>query len=173
MDDGLELMSMRVTHVVPHISRVRTLRILLRTERVVELLRPFRDIAAPRLQHLEIVKVSDEEATTLAIFSSGAPKLRFLKIDGLTPDLSAAPWTVSLTHLQLRRYQFDWGITNLSPLTAQCPSLIHLHFDLHFSTNGDRVHIPTLKSLHISVSEDAAQDHLLDLINRFDTPALT
>ncbi|KAF7367425.1 hypothetical protein MSAN_00805100 [Mycena sanguinolenta] len=172
-DDALELRLIRVSQIVPHISRVRTLRILLGTERIVELLSPFRVIAAPHLQHLEIIKASDEEDATLVIFSSGAPKLTFVKIVGLALDLPTAPWTASLTYLWLQRYQFDWVINNLVPLTAQCPLLVHLHFDTHFRTKGDRVRIPTLKSLHITISvQEVAHNHLVDIVNLFDAPAL-
>ncbi|KAJ6519238.1 hypothetical protein C8R45DRAFT_15669 [Mycena sanguinolenta] len=175
MDDlELEVVLMRVNQVVPHIRRIRALRMLLQTERVVEVLSPLRVIAAPHLQHLEIVKLSDEEDSTLAIFSSGAPKLTFVEIIGLALDLPMAPWTVSLTHLGLQRYQFDWVINHLVPLTAQCPMLVYLRFDIHFRTRGDRVRIPTLKSLHISSSmQEVAHNLLLDIVNVFDAPALT
>ncbi|KAF7367424.1 F-box domain-containing protein [Mycena sanguinolenta] len=173
-DDAMQLMFMRVTQIVPHINRIRTLRIWFGTKRIMELLRPFRDLAALHLQHLEIINLSDDRDASLAIFSSGAPKLNFVRLSCLTLDLPASPWTASLTDLRLWGYRVDWGINNLVPLTAQCPSLVHLRFATHFRTRGDRVHIPTLKSLHITISFlRVTPSDLLDILNLFDAPALT
>ncbi|KAJ6588282.1 hypothetical protein B0H19DRAFT_202399 [Mycena capillaripes] len=155
--------------VVPHIHRIRRLRVVLMTAWGRQLLGPFRDIAAPNLQHLEIVKKgSPVKSSPLELFSSGAPKLTFFKMDCFVPN-PVPTWVASLTHLEF------WGQcsvgTNLVKITALCTSLVHFYLDLTKSyTPNSQFRIPSLKFLHLSISDDLNLLYLLDI---FDTPAVT
>jgi len=148
------------------------LRIVLKSLWEGEVLHPFRGVAAPQLQFLEVVNDSyDPYFTTVKLFSSGAPRLSFLKMDGVKLQLPAAGWTASLTHLELR---YQASSNEVVATISQCPLLVHLHLDMSgISTNAIRFHIPTLKSLHISISDSQNDLHLLGILNLFDTPALT
>ncbi|KAJ7356676.1 hypothetical protein DFH08DRAFT_1047468 [Mycena albidolilacea] len=116
-------------------------------DRDLEMLVPFRDETAPYLQHLEIVYASrNDELPSLVMFSSRAPRLNSLKVDGFALQLPAAALTASLTHLELRRQQ-DLDINNFA-------------MKIGFT------------SLHISIAEEACE-YLLEIIDIFDTPALT
>ncbi|KAF8213789.1 hypothetical protein K438DRAFT_1804670, partial [Mycena galopus ATCC 62051] len=90
-----------------------------------QLLDAFRDEVAPHLQYLEIVyvidkeTVSDEPEDAVAMFSSGAPRMSFLKLVRIELQFTATPWTASLTHLELHAY--PGNNTDLAALTAQCP----------------------------------------------------
>ncbi|KAJ7356679.1 hypothetical protein DFH08DRAFT_802686 [Mycena albidolilacea] len=171
--------------IVPHLSRILTtiqsLRIALRTDDALEMLMDsLRDIAAPRLQHLEVVCITEEHNHVgfgaITIFLSGAPRLSFLKIDGFMLQLPALPLlTASLTHLELRTAQYcDPDIDRIAAITAQCPFLARLHLDITFeSVAHNRFHIPTLKFLYISISEFEDSDFLPKNLDSFDTPALT
>jgi hypothetical protein len=56
----------------------------------------------------------------------------------------------------------------------QCPLLVHLHLDISWIfTPARQFHIPTLKFLHILVSDSEDEFYLLDMVDLFDTPALT
>ncbi|KAJ7818170.1 hypothetical protein B0H14DRAFT_3877158 [Mycena olivaceomarginata] len=95
--------------IVAHLNRIWSLRILVRTRAAgADMLGLFRDSAAPKLQHLEAIYDPDENRPDGAVgfFTSGAPRLSLLKIEGFTLQ-PATPWTPSLTHLELRRVKVD------------------------------------------------------------------
>ncbi|KAJ7607841.1 hypothetical protein DFH06DRAFT_213137 [Mycena polygramma] len=85
--DGVHSLAKWLREISPHFIRAGTLRIVVRSM-VWDplLLPPFWDIAAPNLQHLEIIMEIDTDVGTSAdIFSSGAPtKLSFLRTSGWT-----------------------------------------------------------------------------------------
>ncbi|KAJ7837233.1 hypothetical protein B0H14DRAFT_2792191 [Mycena olivaceomarginata] len=100
----------------------------------------FRDEAAPHLQHLEIVCATLDE-TPLVMFSSGVPRLDFLKIDGFILQSPAAAF--KLTHLELRRDRCidpldvnyaDYLLTVVDIFDA--PALTELIFD---GAHGDQI----------------------------------
>ncbi|KAJ7356756.1 hypothetical protein DFH08DRAFT_464462 [Mycena albidolilacea] len=169
LEEGLLDLDERVGDIVSHVNRIRWLRIVLTAVgwEHPKMLAPFRDVAAPCLQHLEIVS-TDYDAGTGALFLSGAPKLRSLKIDGITLRLPVPVWTATLTHLDYSASDPD--IYNLAAITAQCPFLTHLH--LHVAYNANRFHIPTLSFLHISIGDEPA-DYLSRVVDLFHSPALT
>ncbi|KAJ7871767.1 hypothetical protein B0H13DRAFT_2349724 [Mycena leptocephala] len=116
---------------------------------------------------------------TVEVFSSGAPRLRFLKINGIKLQLQvASQWAASLTHVDvLRAYESDDWIDNsfLVAIATQCPLLVHLHIDMRQipSTVARQFHLPTLEFLHILVLDIENEFYLLHIVDLFDTPALT
>ncbi|KAJ7249739.1 hypothetical protein B0H12DRAFT_1121580 [Mycena haematopus] len=96
-----DLLVERLGHVVQHINRIWRLSIEVRADSM-EVLIPFRDIAAPALRHLELVKKDGGSWASVQVFSA-ASALTFLKMDGLKPGSPVPPWTASLTHLEF------WG----------------------------------------------------------------
>ncbi|KAJ7837254.1 hypothetical protein B0H14DRAFT_1104933 [Mycena olivaceomarginata] len=167
------LLRERVTEIiVPQVNRIQRLKIVWDLDQ--EMLGPFRDVAAPHLEHLEIVYRSDEfvAAAPVAMFWSGASRLTFLKIVCSTLQLSPQPsWMASITHLELLG---DYGPDiYLAAVTAQCPSLTHLHLDVPYAPpDANRFHIPTLKFLHISIQDNERADYLSYIVALFDAPAL-
>ncbi|KAF7367444.1 F-box domain-containing protein [Mycena sanguinolenta] len=159
----------RISLIAAHFNRIQVLRIAL-TEWKQSLSTPFRKAAAPHLEHLEIINIYNEVGDTVEMFSSGAPKLKFLKVDHFRLDSFATPWTVSLTHLELLRYPVE--LPNLPAIISQCPQLVHLHLDTHFCSSSAQVRIPTLEFLHVMIPEEDA-DYLVAVLNLFNTPALT
>ncbi|KAF8213964.1 hypothetical protein K438DRAFT_2009084 [Mycena galopus ATCC 62051] len=171
----------RLRQIVPHINRIWRLSIALDTYSM-GLLAPFRDLAAPKLRHLEIVKDDllhrpSSLWPSIQIFSAGAPKLTVLKMDGFKPHLPVPLWTASLTRLEFWSGQdlVDEDATPiLSAITEQCTSLVHLYLDINWmDPTGQPFHIPSLKTLHISTSDSEAEDYLLGIADLFNTPALT
>jgi hypothetical protein len=160
----------KFSRIIPHIDRIWRLSIRLRTASE-EVLAPFRDITAPILQHLEIINENIYyELQPIELFSSGTPKLTFMKMAGLTA-FPLARWTAPLTHLELGRIE-EWETPDfLVAITTQCPLLIHLRIDM--SWVFQTVHIPSLKFLHISVLDNEDEQYLLSVVNFFDTPAVT
>ncbi|KAF8213742.1 hypothetical protein K438DRAFT_1804569 [Mycena galopus ATCC 62051] len=156
--------------IVLDVHRIRTLKIAF-TGWGADMLNPFRDVAAPHLEHLELVDAPSQMGLmSVAMFLPGAPRLSFLKLDSI--QLTATPWIASLTHLEL------WGNSgnsnDLVALTAQCPMLVHLYLDgVYPGVDRQRFHIPTLKSLHLWISEEHQSGYLVALVDLFDTPALT
>ncbi|KAJ6588529.1 hypothetical protein B0H19DRAFT_1367122 [Mycena capillaripes] len=165
----------RLNRIIPFIDRMWRLEIVLQTPRPEKLLAAFRDLTATNLQHLEIInEVNKPKRSPVEIFSAGMSKLTFFKMDGLQLKSPLPQWTTSLTHLELRR---DQGrVDHAIAITTQCPVLVLLHLDLRWmgsmDTPQDRFHIPSLKILRISVSDEDAF-FLLVIFNLFDTPALT
>ncbi|KAJ7356754.1 hypothetical protein DFH08DRAFT_849965 [Mycena albidolilacea] len=172
LEEGL--LDRRVTRdIVPQINRIRWLRIVLTTMNWEheEMLPPFRDVAAPCLQHLEVVS-TDHDAGTDALFLSGAPRLSSLKIDGITLRLPAPAWTATLTHFDYSSGAPD--IDSLAAITAQCPLLVHLRLRINYvAPDTNRFHIPTLSFLHIFISDDGGADYLPRVVDLFHSPALT
>ncbi|KAJ6588337.1 hypothetical protein B0H19DRAFT_1098835 [Mycena capillaripes] len=155
----------RIDHIVPHIHRISWLRLRMESN---ELLAPLLCVAAPNLRHLEIFNPGYILVNLPCLFSSGAPKLIFVKIDGYTL-LPAPPWTTSVTHLDIR------GADDKTlHFAMQCPLLVHLHLDIYYwSRPRRRYHIPSLKSLYIKISDGEDELHLVALLDLIDTPALT
>ncbi|KAJ6515479.1 hypothetical protein C8R45DRAFT_956646 [Mycena sanguinolenta] len=176
--DTRDLVVGRVGLIVKHINRIWRLSIEVRLD-CMEVLIPFRDVAAPTLRRLEIVKAdSDLPAWDSIEVFSAAPALTFVKIDGLKPRLPVPAWTTSLTHLELWNGQDldDQAVPILASITGQCPSLIHLYLDIEWMHHTEhRLHIPSLKNLHVSISSfpPQASDYLLEMVHLFDTPSLT
>ncbi|KAF7343424.1 F-box domain-containing protein [Mycena venus] len=175
------LIAERLRQLVSQINRVWRLSIVLDSSHSVEVLLPFRDVAAPKLQYLEIIRdhIDYSRWDSVELFSAGAPELTFLKMDGFKPELPVPPWTASLTHLEFWGGQ-DGGDAGedatviLSAITAKCLSLVHLYLDINWmDPSGCRFHIPPLKTLHISISDSEDEDYLLGIVDLFDTPALT
>ncbi|KAF7366811.1 F-box domain-containing protein [Mycena sanguinolenta] len=173
-----------LTQVVEHANRIKTLRIELKTASEVQRLRSsFANVSAPHLQRLEMAYFSkdwvhESEAVTVSVFSA-TPRLCFLKIHGSPLELPTAPWT-ALTHLELWRYSSDdddpHNFEYFSAIIAKCPLLVHLRIHIFFEIDGsDQIHIPTLKFLHVWISEAGGDGdpRLLHTVNLFDTPALT
>ncbi|KAJ7028716.1 hypothetical protein C8F04DRAFT_51976 [Mycena alexandri] len=96
---------------------------------------------------------------------------------GFSPRSPPPHWSTPLTHLEFRRssYSDDLDVDDLFvALTVQCTSLVYLYLDLaHMPLHQHRLRIPSLKSLHLSVSKDEDTRHLLDVMDLFDTPAVT
>ncbi|KAF8213802.1 hypothetical protein K438DRAFT_1804699 [Mycena galopus ATCC 62051] len=165
----------RVGQIVLHINRIRTLRVALKTdpEWGVEVLGPFRNVAAPHLERLELVYFCDEEPA-VDMFMSGAPMLNFLRNDGLGLSLPGAPWAGVLTHLEIRKYPGSMDNGDLAAITAQFSALVHLRIDVTYvSAQTRKFRIPTLEFLYLYISEHAEFNVLEVIVDAFDTPALT
>ncbi|KAJ7849336.1 hypothetical protein B0H13DRAFT_2088735 [Mycena leptocephala] len=172
----------RFSQIVPYVNRIWRLRVVLSTEWGREVLACFRDATAPNLQHLEIINYPpgfNDDRSTVEMFSSGAPRLKFLKMDGmklLVPP--AIQWAASLTHVELLGGQRADNLDShslLVAITTQCPLLVHLHLDLSWTLilPARRFHIPTLKLLHLLIYDSADELFLLHMVDLFDTPVLT
>jgi hypothetical protein len=161
--------------ILPHVERLWKFAIILHTRSAAKVLAPLRDVGAPHLQNLEIANLSYHDRIGVGLFASGVPRLSFLRIDGLKLQLPAPSWTVALTHLELRKSQRADDNSVLVAITAQCPSLVHLHIDLSWlrvEASHSRFCISTLKSLNISVPLHGDLFPLSALIDLFETPAL-
>ncbi|KAJ6588261.1 hypothetical protein B0H19DRAFT_1247951 [Mycena capillaripes] len=171
------LVGERLAQIVPNVNRMWRLSIRVPGEWEHLILAPFRHIAAPVLQHLEVVRPADDGILArdlFEVFSSGAPRLTFLKMKGLKIQLPTPQWTASLTHLELWGGPGSDGHDLLVAITAQCPLLMHLYLDISWpSQSSMRFHIPSLKSLHISIYDALDQHYMLSMLDLFDTPALT
>ncbi|KAJ7625069.1 hypothetical protein DFH06DRAFT_746985 [Mycena polygramma] len=170
-DTERDLVRQLLRYMVPHVDRISWLRVELRMGLVLV---PFRNLAALNLQHLEIARDMmdlSNECGIVEIFLPGTPKLVFVKMVRSTPFPAIPPWTASITHLELWGGVYAWGF--LPEMMKQCPSLAYLHIDIRRFSAGLRLHIPSLKSLHVSVSDGEDTYYLLGVVNIFDTPALT
>ncbi|KAJ7507190.1 hypothetical protein B0H11DRAFT_194362 [Mycena galericulata] len=175
--DGFEhhIMAEQIGHLVPHIPRIQ--RLLIESEHSMgEMLSPFQNVAAPVLEHVELRQVSQFYEIPMNVFSLGAPRLTFLKTVSCAPHFPLPQWTVSLTHLELWRY--DWHVQAADvflSITTQLPSLVHLYLDLidigGLGRNGFRS--TSLEYLHVAFSKDEDSSLLLETFSLFDTPALT
>jgi hypothetical protein len=155
-----------------------------RTEWGGNVLASFRDVAAPNLQHLDITNEIDygdfRPGITIEMFSSGAPRLNFLKMNGFKLDAQAAnQWMASLTHLEILGgyYSDDW-INNgfLVAIATQCSLLVHLHLNLRYIplTSVHRFDLPALEFLRIVILNGEDEAYLLSLVDLFEvTPVLT
>ncbi|KAJ7806118.1 hypothetical protein B0H14DRAFT_3768744 [Mycena olivaceomarginata] len=152
LEEGL--LDERLGDIVPQVNRIRWLRIVLIDWEDPGILAPFRDVAAPCLQHLEIVCEYDVDVG--ALFLSGAPRLSSLKIDGITFRLPVPVWTATLTHLDYSAVNPD--IHNLAVITVQCPLLAYLHLRVTYVP-------PERKS--------EPMDYLSHVVDLFDSSALT
>jgi hypothetical protein len=172
-DEGLLKNCLR--QIVRNLGRLWRLAVMLGTE-PVEALAPLRNVEAPHLQHLEVI-TNYANTECIEIFSSGAPRLSFLKIDGPKFALPKSSWTAALTRLELWQGQEERNNDVLVAITAQCPRLAHLHLDISWlsaEVTRSRFHIPTLRSLHLKVSDHGGgQFKLAATLDLFDAPSLT
>ncbi|KAJ7839542.1 hypothetical protein B0H14DRAFT_2587879 [Mycena olivaceomarginata] len=160
-----------LTQILPHVERLWRLAITIGAAGV-DALAPFRDVEAPHLQHLDLEVIADYPIDEcIEIFSAGAPRLSFLKMDGLM--LQMPPWMASLTHLEALEHWVSEYSNLLAAMTAQCPLLVHLHLDILWEfEEASRFHIPSLKFLQISVPDSEDEFFLEAIVDLFDTPAL-
>lgn len=170
----------RFHQIVSHFNRIWRLRILVNTEVSMALAEvlwaPLRDIAAPDLQHLEIkYEMRDyivrESGRPVTLFSAGAPRLTLVKLVNFIPF--PMPWLAQLKHLEM------WCTNAVKErlfvdIAAQCSSLAHLNLDIRDVSveMGHQFHIPSLKSLHITISDNEDHDFLPHALDIFNTPAL-
>ncbi|KAJ7178041.1 hypothetical protein C8R46DRAFT_668757 [Mycena filopes] len=167
--DNDDLIAERIRVLLPHLSRIRTLRLSIYVDPGVAL-SPLRHVLAPNLERLEILNnldPSDFHHTAFEIFSLGLPKLTSFEMKHAVPHLPLPPWTVGLTRLEFR--SDDLGVA--ATIITQSPSLVHLSLGLVDLTIG-RLCLPSLKFLRISI-ESLEQDYLPAVFDLFDTPALT
>ncbi|KAJ6590994.1 hypothetical protein DFH09DRAFT_1419656 [Mycena vulgaris] len=166
--DG-HLIADHLSQIISHSSRIWRLVLDSRANSVPAMLEAFRDVSIPALEHLEI-QVDDtvDNKFSLETFSAGPP---------IALTLSQNQRLSSLTHLDLWR---AWGPDSdrsfFMAIPTRCPSLVHLCIDMICfpnSPNLARMSIPSLQSLHLVVYDDHNDDHLVEVIGLFDTPALT
>ncbi|KAJ6588187.1 hypothetical protein B0H19DRAFT_1366862 [Mycena capillaripes] len=148
----------RLGQIVPHINRIWRLRMTIRTVWVAQLLDPLFEIAAPKLQVLEIINelTNHKMLGPMELFSFPVPQ-----------------WTASLKPLELWNSLDSKDSSGHSFFVAtitQCLSLVHLCLDLSTVTLAHQCRMPSLKFLRISVSNRLYLATILDL---FDTPALS
>ncbi|KAJ7164906.1 hypothetical protein C8R46DRAFT_1097575 [Mycena filopes] len=166
--DSDHLIAERIRVLVPHLSRIKRLRLFLYVDPEVAL-SPLRHVHAPNLERLEIMSSIDPPDSTRAfeIFSLGLPKLIFLSMKGVAPNLPLPPWTGALTHLEFDGYEMSLA----AKIIAQSPSLVHLSLGMVDVTVG-RLCIPSLNSLRLSIPDSEDDTFLLAIFDIFDTPAL-
>ncbi|KAJ7721007.1 hypothetical protein B0H16DRAFT_378949 [Mycena metata] len=172
--DNDSFVAEQLSIIVPHIHRIRQLRVFLSADPQI-VLAPLRHVNASNLERLEIRNTLDEfETNPVELFSAGAQMLRFIGMKGITPHFPV-PWAAALTHLELRGGDMwtnaegsSWGVT----IATQCPSLGHLALNMVDISIG-RLHLPCLKFLYISLSDpEEDYNHLLTIFDLFDAPAL-
>ncbi|KAJ7164892.1 hypothetical protein C8R46DRAFT_300308 [Mycena filopes] len=167
--DNDDLIAERIRVLVPHLPRIRTLRLSIYVDPGVAL-SPLRHVLAPNLERLEILNnldPNDVHQTAFEIFSLGLPKLTSFKMKHAAPHLPLPPWTVGLTRLEFRSDDMSLVTT----IITQSSSLVHLSLGLVDLTIG-RLCLPSLKFLRISI-DSRRQDYLHAVFDLFDTPALT
>ncbi|KAJ7856198.1 hypothetical protein B0H14DRAFT_2753133 [Mycena olivaceomarginata] len=185
------LMAVRFHHFIPHINRMWRLRIATKTismEWAKELLAATGTIAAPKLQHLELVNnIEDDQhnynyyspagvAPTADLLWLDAPRLDFLKMVAFNPLIGSK--MANVKHLELWCIE---GVGNLfTTISARCLSLVYLYLDMRNELLPDPsmrrcLRIPSLKSLHMMLPYDTEDDEwfLLRIIDFFETPALS
>ncbi|KAJ7481523.1 hypothetical protein FB451DRAFT_130309 [Mycena latifolia] len=176
-----DLVAGRFSNIVPHIHRIWRLGIGATEFSIDSMLAVFRDVAAPVLQDLEIgiSTIYNYPRCSLDMFCrSLPPALTSLKMIGFVPGTPLPQWMASLTHLELRKSDYDIfdGHRVFVGLPTQCPALIHLVLDMNcWSSHSvmDRISIPSLKTLRMILDVSADDSHLSDILDVFDTPALT
>ncbi|KAJ7756931.1 hypothetical protein B0H16DRAFT_1824611 [Mycena metata] len=167
------LVAEQLSVIVPHIHRIRQLRLFLSANAQIALA-PLRPINACNLERLEIRNTVDLFDRTVELFSAGAQMLRFIGMKGATPHFPV-PWAAALTHLELRKRE-KWtsseGSSGGLTISTHCPSLAHLSLNMVDISMG-QLHLPCLTVLHISLLNSVAdQFHLLAIFDLLDAPAL-
>ncbi|KAF7360534.1 F-box domain-containing protein [Mycena venus] len=178
-DDVPPVITERFRQIIPHIHRIWWLSIALAPEWAELLLAPLRDMTAPNLQHLEVSNEIEDRlyrvgsCRPIELFSSGAPRLTFVKLVGFVPfPMPGPPWIASLKHLELRNVEADGPY--FVELATQCISLAHLSLDMRdIPIEGEQLDIPSLKSLHIAILDGEDDTFLSEMVDVFNTPALT
>lgn len=106
---------------------------------------PFFDQAFPKLTHLSLGDVSDEDhnlsnewgaQVAMAVKNRFLPRLAHLDISS-SRSITEFPTLSRLTHLTINNPEYDeddtsWLSHQLFPLIKQCPSLTHLSVDSDF-----------------------------------------
>ncbi|KAJ6588182.1 hypothetical protein B0H19DRAFT_1366858 [Mycena capillaripes] len=133
-------------------------RMVISTVWATQLLDPLFEIAAPKLQVLEIVnELKSHVVWGMELSSLGAPMLAVVKSLASSVD-----------------FEDSGGHSFLVTITAQCLSLVHLSIDLSaLATLAHQSHMPSLKFLRISVSHETRRPLLSPILNLFDTPTLS
>ncbi|KAJ6495394.1 hypothetical protein C8R45DRAFT_987217 [Mycena sanguinolenta] len=170
------LVPLHASEIILHFNRVSRL-IVLATRWGIELmLRPFLDLAAPNLQHLEVTNLFDEYPwSPVELFLAGAPRLQVLRLYALTLELPVPQWATSLTHLELRRSRAKGDKTKkaLKEFLGQCSMLVYLYLDVSSTVLQGRVHLPSLESLYLDFSgSERGRLNLPAIVNFFDAPSL-
>ncbi|KAJ7764508.1 hypothetical protein DFH07DRAFT_1059053 [Mycena maculata] len=165
----------QLRHLVPHIGRIWRLRLVSEVQESMDaMLVPFRDVAAPALEHLAIESY-DQLDIPMNIFSSGAPNLTFFKLSSCILNFPVPPWTTHLTHLDLRSCSDSHdseGNSFLSTFLTQCPALAHFFLDT--TVMGlNRMKIPSLESLTVVTSNDGDALDLRRTFHDFEMPLLS
>ncbi|KAJ7481608.1 hypothetical protein FB451DRAFT_132480 [Mycena latifolia] len=168
----------RLSHILPHTQRISRLSIRATNLSITPMLAVLQDVAIPILQDLEIGVVGRTDNHPLDIFSSGPPQsLTLLKTVGFAPQFPLPQWMASLKHLDISRcnpIMESTGNSIFVDLTSQCPALSCLYIDMSSWRHQEgKIIIPSLKSLHLSVADDADDLHLRWIMRLFDTPVLT
>ncbi|KAJ7164909.1 hypothetical protein C8R46DRAFT_1220062 [Mycena filopes] len=147
--DGLD-------HIFSHFHRISRFKLTLRLSLVLTVFREW--VGLDPQQHPEITRVKQKHYASVP----GTPQLAFLKPDG-RPFLHRSMYSAS-----------DPDVGNLlASLTTHCLSLTYLYVDMKSIREPYRLHIPSLKHLHVSVSSTEDTDHLTAVIALFDFPAVT
>ncbi|KAK7064772.1 hypothetical protein R3P38DRAFT_3339959 [Favolaschia claudopus] len=172
----MDVLLERIGQIVPHIGRVRHLRIGLREDWTTDILFPLRELF---LEHLAILQRGNSTWPLLVehLFRKGAPRLTYLGIDGCKFRFPATPglqWGSSLTVLELLSGTEAGDNDSGAAISASCHSLTHLNIDLTSGFNSHRFHVPSLQYLAIWISSEHLNEetHLLDVVDLFDTPGL-
>ncbi|KAK7019825.1 F-box domain-containing protein, partial [Favolaschia claudopus] len=163
----------RFSIFLPHIHRMWRFQIQLDKFRPL-IFDPLRNLSAPNLLHLEVINLQSNAASRnpIELFFAGAPKLGAFTMKNLDILPPAPPWTASLAHLNLWGGQ-DGNMYDVTQLIAQCPLLTELALDMRrLVTREDRLHIPSLKSLQITIFAQEMEGYLLFILDLFNTPAL-
>ncbi|KAJ6495346.1 hypothetical protein C8R45DRAFT_986884 [Mycena sanguinolenta] len=158
--------------LIPHISRISWLRVVGAWRGQSSLLAPFRDLAAPNLQHLEVINLNHYSAPDpIEVFSGGAPRLRSLKLSEQKLPSPVSQWAASLTHLELRRC---WpGNIDLDEILDKCSLLVYSLLDMSRVRLKRRARLLFLQTLHLVLPGMDDDFDLIGMVTIFDTPSLT
>ncbi|KAJ6588283.1 hypothetical protein B0H19DRAFT_1366935 [Mycena capillaripes] len=155
----------RLSQIVPHIYCIWRLSVVLKTKWARQLLAPFCDIAAPNLQHLE---VDYGTVYPVKLFSSGAPRLTFLNMDGFIPS-PASPWTASLTNIQFHNMYLFHDLVKITALCLVGPFIPRS--DPKYT--GAPLSHPIFEVPPPRDSDNEGRFYLPGIVDLFDTPILT
>jgi F-box-like len=128
----------QINLIIPLVSRWRTLRIdRIYQEEIADICGVFAELQAPLLESFEVnVEVYDDEfESSLSVFTGGAPRLSYIKVEGI-PLMSCLPPLSSLVSLDLGNPPQPLTLVQWRDILTMSNQLRNLHI------SGDVAHIP-------------------------------
>jgi len=155
--DSSFVLSPQINLIIPLVSRWRTLRIDGNfREEILDICGLFTELQAPLLESFEVnVDAYDDEFdSSLFVFTGGAPRLSYIKVEGISL-MSCLPPLSSLVSLDLRHPPKPLTLTQWRHILTMSTQLRDLHIggdvaDIPFPETFPAAEIPSLHSLTFS-----------------------